>query len=233
MTSDFLQLKFYLFYRKVEICWNFCFSTVNSSTYVIYTNIHIFFKITKLKRKKKPLLMTVYVGLGKTFSPTRSFNFITSIKMQRKIQPNGMLCENSGVSMECNSLFISCAMHNNDHGSWTLYDVNSKKSMRQTVRRDGSPPISTTKYSYIIFLKKDLSDSICSFIRFVVGPCLHRGQGPLALGCLVPFAHGVAFLCFVWWSCFKLIWNVLKLFQSSSCSHKFHHVSQEIQSCAS
>jgi hypothetical protein len=53
------------------------------------------------------------------------------------------------------------------------------------------------------------------------------------LGCLVPFAHGVAFLCFVWWSCFKLIWNVLKKFRSSSCSHKFHHVSQEIQSCAS
>jgi len=72
-----------------------------------------------------------------------------------------------------------------------------KICMMQIVRRDESPPNSTTKYSYIIVLNKNLSDSICSFIPFIVGPCLHRGQGPLALGCLVPFAHGVAFLCFV------------------------------------
>ncbi len=47
--------------------------------------------------------------------------------MQRKIQPNGMLCENSGMSMECNNLFISGVVHKNDHGSWIFYDVNTKK----------------------------------------------------------------------------------------------------------
>jgi hypothetical protein len=196
MTSDFLQLKFYLFYRKVEICWNFLFFYCKFEYLCYLYKYSPIFQNHKTEKKKKTLLMTVYVGLGKTFSPTRSFNFITSIKMQRKIQPNGMLCENSGVSMECNSLFISCAMHNNDHGSWTLYDVNSKKSMRQTVRRDGSPPISTTKYSYIIFLKKKpirlhlLIHSICCW---ALPP---QGTGTPSIGLFSSICP---------WSCFPLL----------------------------
>jgi hypothetical protein len=124
----FATKKFSFFTEKLIFFGIFCFSTVNSSILVTKKIIHLF-SISQnwQKKKKKTLLRTVYAGRGKTFSPTRSFNFITSIQMQRRIQPIGMLCENSGVSMECNNLFISCVVHKNDHGSWTLYDVSTKK----------------------------------------------------------------------------------------------------------
>jgi hypothetical protein len=38
-----------------------------------------------------------------------------------------MLCENCGVFMECNNLCMTFVVHENDHRSWTLYGVSTKK----------------------------------------------------------------------------------------------------------
>jgi len=126
----FFATKFLSFFTEKLRFVGIYISTVNSSIFYL-RKIHLFsisqnWEI-KYNKISKSLLLTVYVGLQKTFPPTRSFNFITSIQMQRRIQPNGMLCENSGVSMECNNLIISCVVHKNDHGSWILYDVSTKK----------------------------------------------------------------------------------------------------------
>jgi hypothetical protein len=77
MTSDFLKIS------KLDIFWKF-FSTVNSTNFNIKENSP-FFQYRKIKGKKTPLLLTVYSGLGKIFSPTRSFYCITSIQMQMNI----------------------------------------------------------------------------------------------------------------------------------------------------
>jgi hypothetical protein len=50
-----------------------------------------------------------------------------SISITRQIQPNGILCENCGVLMKCNNLCMSFVVHTNDHRSWTLYGVSTKK----------------------------------------------------------------------------------------------------------
>jgi len=113
------------FSRKVEICWNFLLFYCKFEYFCYLKKCSPIFQNHKTEKKKKTPAYDHLCGLGKTFSPTRSFNLITSIK--RKIQSNGMLCENSGVSMDCNNLFISCVVNKNDHGSWTLYDVNTKK----------------------------------------------------------------------------------------------------------
>jgi len=68
MTSDFLQLKFYLFYRKVEICWKFLFFYCKFEYLCYLYKYSPIFQNHKTEKKKKPLLMIVYVRLGKTFS---------------------------------------------------------------------------------------------------------------------------------------------------------------------
>jgi len=53
-----------------------------------------------------------------------------------------------------------------------------KKCMRQTVRRDGSPPISTTKYSYITVLKKSYETPFAHSFHLLLGPASTGDRDP-------------------------------------------------------
>jgi hypothetical protein len=65
---------------------------------------------------------------------------------------------------------------------------------------------------------------------------LHYQTSDGFIGSFIPFAHVLTLLLyslyFVWQPSFQLTLTIFKFSLSSSLSHKFHHVPQEVQSCA-
>jgi hypothetical protein len=92
---------------------------------------------------------------------------------------------------------MSFVVRTNDHRSWTLYGVSTKKNCsRQTLRRHGTTPYSVTKIMPHNGLKN--KPIRLHLLIYSISWALHpQGTGTLALGCSVAFAHGVALLCFV------------------------------------
>ncbi len=113
--------------------------------------------------------------------------------------------------MECNNLFISCVVHKNDMEVGHYMMLVLKKCMRQTVRRDGSPPNSITKIQLHHCSKKQLIR--LHLLIHSIGCCAlpPQGTGSPSIGFhLVPFAHGIALLCLM--TIFQIDLNSIKVF---------------------
>jgi hypothetical protein len=159
--------------------------------FVIKKLICLFFNITKLKKKRKK--NPAYNFLCRTwedlFSPTRSFNFITSIQMQRKFSPMAyyvktLVCPWNVITFLWALLCIRKTIEVG-HYMVLVHESNTKKTWKQTRFHKQNK----ARVWVLIVFFKNLS------VPFV-GPCLDRGQGPL------PGIGLFSSICS--WSCFAL-----------------------------
>jgi len=129
------------------------------------------------------------------FSPTRLFNFITSIQVQRKFSPMAyyvktLVCPWNVITFLWALLCIRMTLEVGHH-MVLVHESNTNKRWKLTRCHYQNK----ARVWFLIVFFKNLSDSICSFIPFV-GPCLHRGKGPL------PDIGLFSSICP--WSCFAL-----------------------------
>jgi hypothetical protein len=120
MTSKFFATKSFSFFtKKLRFVGIFCYYTVNSSIFVI-KKIVTCFSISqnwkREKKKRKPCLGLSMQDMGRPF-PQPLY------KCKGEFSP--LACY---VKTPWNVItFLWCVVHKNDHGSWTLYDVSTKK----------------------------------------------------------------------------------------------------------
>jgi hypothetical protein len=129
------------------------------------------------------------------FSPTRLFNFITSIQVQRKFSPMAyyvktLVCPWNVITFLWALLCIRMTSEVGHH-MVLVHESNTNKRWKLTRCHYQNK---ARVWFLIVFLKTYQTPFAHSF--HLLGPASTGERDPsLTLGCLVPFAHGVALLC--------------------------------------